>query len=104
MGHPTLKAFNAGIINAEQFIDLNARIGGYDIDGNYSAGRTVADPDALRIAYAECPAVHHNPATSPARFSARASTVRSLVCREHILPSSSGKTYSPRAESIASAR
>ena len=46
-----LKAFNEGKITFEQFVDLNARIGGHDIDGNVVASRTVADPDALRIAY-----------------------------------------------------
>jgi len=46
-----LKAFNEGKITVEQFVDLNARIGGHDIDGNVVASRTVADPDALRIAY-----------------------------------------------------
>jgi hypothetical protein len=46
-----LKAFNAGRISAEQFLDLNARAGGYDIDGNIVATREVADRKALRIAY-----------------------------------------------------
>ena len=36
---------------AEQFVDLNAKVGGIDIDGNFVAHRTAADPDALRIAY-----------------------------------------------------
>jgi len=46
-----LKAFNAGLIDAEQFLDLNARVGGYDIDGNIVAAREVADRKALRLAY-----------------------------------------------------
>ena len=46
-----LKAFNEGKITFEQFIDLNSRVGGHDIDGNVIAARTAADPDALRIAY-----------------------------------------------------
>jgi len=46
-----LNAFNAGTISAEQFIDLNARVGGYDIDGNYVPTRTVGDLAALSIAY-----------------------------------------------------
>jgi hypothetical protein len=46
-----LGAFNAGTISVDQFLDLNARIGGYDIDGNYVPARTVADREALRIAY-----------------------------------------------------
>jgi hypothetical protein len=46
-----LEAFNAGSITFEQFVDVNMRAGGHDIDGNLVAARTVADPDALRIAH-----------------------------------------------------
>jgi len=46
-----LAAFNAAQISAAQFLDLNQRIGGYDIDGNHLSTRMVADRDALRIAY-----------------------------------------------------
>jgi hypothetical protein len=46
-----LVAFNSGQIDTEQFLDLNARLGGYDIDGNIVAARSVANLDALRIAY-----------------------------------------------------
>jgi hypothetical protein len=46
-----LAAFNAGQISFEQFHDLNTRVGGHDIDGGIIAGRTVADPEAIRIAY-----------------------------------------------------
>jgi hypothetical protein len=46
-----LKAFNAGQIDAEQFLDVNARVGGYDIDGNIVGARSLADREALRIAY-----------------------------------------------------
>jgi len=46
-----LGALNAGAISFAQFIDLNARIGGHDINGNIVANRTVGNPDALRIAY-----------------------------------------------------
>ncbi len=46
-----LNAFNAGQISAEQFVELNELIGGYDVDGNTVATRTVADEAALRIAY-----------------------------------------------------
>jgi hypothetical protein len=46
-----LLAFNAGRIDAEEFLDLNARVGGNDIDGNIDAARSVADRKALRIAY-----------------------------------------------------
>jgi hypothetical protein len=46
-----LAAFNRGQISFEQFLDLNARIGGHDINGGIIAGRTSADPEAIRIAY-----------------------------------------------------
>jgi hypothetical protein len=46
-----LAAFNAGKISADQFLDLNQRIGGYDIDGNNVGARMVGDREALRIAY-----------------------------------------------------
>ena len=46
-----LRALNDGKINFEQFVDLNRRVGGHDIDGNVVSTRTVADPEALRIAY-----------------------------------------------------
>ena len=46
-----LRALQSGQITAEQFVDLNRKVGGMDIDGNFVAERTTADPDALRIAY-----------------------------------------------------
>jgi hypothetical protein len=46
-----LAAFNSGKIDAEQFIELNEKIGGYDADGKIVANRTQADIDALRSAY-----------------------------------------------------
>jgi Tannase-like family of unknown function (DUF6351) len=46
-----LGALNAGVISFVQFIDLNARAGGHDIDGNLVANRTVGDPAALQLAY-----------------------------------------------------
>jgi hypothetical protein len=46
-----LGALNAGTITTEQFLDLNAKIGGYDNDGKVVATRSVADPAAMRIAY-----------------------------------------------------
>ncbi len=47
-----LVAFNRGIISAEQFLELNETVGGYDEDGNVTAARMAADPEALRLAYA----------------------------------------------------
>ena len=46
-----LTAFKAGKISAEQFVELNERIGGYDINGRRTAERMVADTEALRRAY-----------------------------------------------------
>jgi hypothetical protein len=46
-----LVAFNAGKIDAEHFIELNERVGGYDEDGNIVSTRTEADPQTIRIAY-----------------------------------------------------
>jgi hypothetical protein len=46
-----LSAFVKGTITADQFIDLNKRAGGYDIDGNLQAARMTADPKALDISY-----------------------------------------------------
>ena len=46
-----LKALNAGTITAEQFLDLNEHVGGFDADANIVPQRTVADPVALRRAY-----------------------------------------------------
>ncbi len=46
-----LKALQAGRITPQQFVDLNEKIGGLDIDGNYQAGRTVADEKGLERMY-----------------------------------------------------
>jgi Tannase-like family of unknown function (DUF6351) len=46
-----LTAFNAGNISAEQFVDLNEKIGGFDADGTMVPSRSSADPEALRLAY-----------------------------------------------------
>ena len=46
-----LKALAAGHIDAEEFVTLNEKIGGRDIDMDPTAARMVADPEALRIAY-----------------------------------------------------
>jgi hypothetical protein len=46
-----LNALNAGSITFDQFIDVNTRIGGHDIDGHIVANRTVGDPTALQLAY-----------------------------------------------------
>ena len=46
-----LSALESGAITADQFVALNAGIGGYDITGTPVAARTVADPKALAAAY-----------------------------------------------------
>ena len=46
-----LNALNTGQITMDQFVDLNRRIGGMDIDGNLTAERSQPDPQALRNAY-----------------------------------------------------
>lgn len=47
-----LAALNAGTITVAQFLDLNENVGGYDEDGvAVPRTRTVADPEAIRIAY-----------------------------------------------------
>ena len=46
-----LNSLNSGKITPEMFVDMNEKIGGLDIDLNFVAQRSVADPDALRIAF-----------------------------------------------------
>lgn len=46
-----LGALANGTISAEEFLDLNRHIGGFDIDGNYIAERMRMDPELARIAY-----------------------------------------------------
>jgi len=46
-----LGAMNDGKISVEDFLDLNANIGGVDIDFNHIASRTVFYPDATKRAY-----------------------------------------------------
>ena len=46
-----LKAFQSGAINGEEFVTLNENIGGADFDIVHTAERSVADAQALPIAY-----------------------------------------------------
>ena len=46
-----LGALEDGDITTAQFLDLNRHIGGFDQDGGFQAERTVADPEAVRLAY-----------------------------------------------------
>jgi hypothetical protein len=47
-----LDALNRGVITPAEFFDLNETIGGFDNDGVRRPARTVADPEAVRLAYA----------------------------------------------------
>lgn len=47
-----LRTLNDGTISVEQFLDLNAGVGGFDVDGNRTTARSEASPAALRRAYA----------------------------------------------------
>jgi hypothetical protein len=47
-----LEALLDGTIGPEQFVDLNERIGGLDIEGNRTTERSSADVEAIEIAYA----------------------------------------------------
>jgi hypothetical protein len=46
-----LRALLTGAITPEQFVDLNTKIGGIDIDGSFTPQRKAADPAALEILY-----------------------------------------------------
>jgi hypothetical protein len=46
-----LSALETGAIRPEQFVDLNEKVGGLDIDGRPTAQRTTADPGAVATAY-----------------------------------------------------
>ena len=46
-----LGALNSGAISVEEFFDLNEKMGGNDVDGNFIPQRSVGDPVAIRAAY-----------------------------------------------------
>jgi hypothetical protein len=46
-----LKALQSGAITAEEFVTLNEIIGGVNADSDFQTQRSVADPNALEIAY-----------------------------------------------------
>ncbi len=46
-----LAALNSGAISVDEFLELNEKIGGNDIDGNFVAARSVGDEVALRALY-----------------------------------------------------
>jgi hypothetical protein len=45
------KALNSGAISVDEFLDLNEKIGGLDVDGNYIAARSAANLKGVEIAY-----------------------------------------------------
>jgi hypothetical protein len=47
-----LAALNSGAISVDEFLELNEKIGGNDIDGNFIAARSEGDEIALRAVYA----------------------------------------------------
>ncbi|MFN0124874.1 MAG: DUF6351 family protein [Blastocatellia bacterium] len=47
-----LAALSSGAITVDEFLELNEKIGGNDIDGNFVAGRSNGDPIAMRALYA----------------------------------------------------
>jgi uncharacterized tannase-like protein DUF6351 len=46
-----LGALQSGAISVDEFLDLNEKMGGNDIDGNVIGQRSVGDPIAIRAAY-----------------------------------------------------
>lgn len=46
-----LEAFEAGVIDAEEFVTLNEEIGGFDIDGNIVPDRSTIDDETAALAY-----------------------------------------------------
>jgi hypothetical protein len=46
-----LAALNSGAIGVDEFLDLNEKMGGNDIDGNFVPQRSVGDPVAIRAVY-----------------------------------------------------
>jgi hypothetical protein len=46
-----LAALNSGAISVDEFLDLNEKMGGNDIDGNFVPQRSVGDPIAIRAVY-----------------------------------------------------
>ena len=89
-----LAALKAGKISAAQFVELNEKIGGWSIDAQPVPQRTVADAEALRLAYetgrlnqgggglANLPIIDLRTYTDPFDFHDR---VRSLVTKARML-------------------
>lgn len=89
-----LKAFVAGVISGEQFVQLNEKSGGYDGDGNLQDSRTAASPLALKNLYqfgrlndgsrlADLPVIDQR--SDPGLRSNVHDSARSLITRARIL-------------------
>jgi hypothetical protein len=46
-----LKGLNDGTLSVDEFLDLNEKIGGFDVDGEWQPARMRGDPTAIRRAY-----------------------------------------------------
>ncbi len=46
-----LKGLNDGKLTVDEFLDINEKVGGYDLDGSFVAQRSVADMPAIRAMY-----------------------------------------------------
>lgn len=46
-----LAALQSGAISVDEFLDLNEKMGGNDVDGNFIGQRSVGDPIAIRAVY-----------------------------------------------------
>jgi len=46
-----LEALNKGVISVDEFLELNEKMGGNDLDGNFITHRSVGDPIAIRAVY-----------------------------------------------------
>jgi hypothetical protein len=67
-----LQALGAGTLTSQQFVDLNERIGGLDIDGVWQPARTAADIGALETLYRTGRIVSGRGAASAAEIEVRA--------------------------------
>src|SRR3989449_2063693 len=46
-----LNALNSGHISVDEFLDLNEKVGGFDVDGNFLPARSQVDTNAIRNTY-----------------------------------------------------
>ena len=91
-----LNALLRGQITPEQFVDLNSKVGGIDIDGNFTPERKAADPAALEILYEHRPHEQRHAARRTSRRSTTAPafrwTTRASIRRSRPSPTARGST------------